>query len=287
MKYTDILDVSVAAGSECTDWVTVLLHDGTSLEMTRNHPVECFSTSEGGRSQGRYIPASEVQAEIDSIVVLKTVLVPVSSVQRTTPDPVPSTSAAPSRDWVNLSVQHPDRHTIFVSHSSEAARGAMAVGTLDFSHGGHRMSVKRSFVAVEDDAGTSEKLSSRRTVSAPDLGLTRDQDLDLEAGFLGDPQDSEVSDSPRRAPMGAFQLLAGLVAGAGGALLSPRGPPAEGPTAAAPSRASSASAGGLASSAGSEKHGGSASTTSASEGKRKGGLRRERQREKLKEKRHG
>merc|ERR1719188_2672894 len=142
MKYTDILDVSLAAGSECTDWVTVLLKDGTSLEMTHNHPVECFSTSDQGHSPGRYIPASELQIETDSIVVLKTVLVPVSGVHRTEPDFAASPGTSPSREWINLNVQHPDRHTVFVSHSCEASRGAMAVGTLDFPHGGHRMFVK-------------------------------------------------------------------------------------------------------------------------------------------------
>ena len=34
--------VNQTTSSECTEWVMVGLHDGTRLEMTSNHPVECF-----------------------------------------------------------------------------------------------------------------------------------------------------------------------------------------------------------------------------------------------------
>jgi len=227
MKYTDVLDVSLAPGSECTDWMTVVLKDGTKLEMTPNHPVECFSTSDHGRTPGRYIPASEVQAEADSIMVLKTVLVPVSSVHHTTLDTAAGTCTSSAREWVNLSIQHPDRHTVFVSRSCEAAQGAMAVGTLDFPHGGHRAFVKRSFVVVEEVAGTSsEQISIRRTVSAPDLELAQDQDL--EAGFLdAPPKSSEVGGGTWHAPLGGVdKLLHALVAGA--SKLFPAEPPAQG-----------------------------------------------------------
>ncbi|CAK0838882.1 unnamed protein product [Prorocentrum cordatum] len=174
LKYTDILDVSVAAGSECTDWVTVRLKDGTRLEMTPNHPVECFSTADRGSSPGRCIPAGAVQADRDAIIVLKTVLVPVSSVHRNAPDPAADEDS--SREWINLMVQHPDRHTVFVADGCDATRGAMAVGTPAFSQGGHHgICVKHSFLQVEEDAATSENVSSRRTVSAPDLELTQNQ----------------------------------------------------------------------------------------------------------------
>ncbi|CAK0908883.1 unnamed protein product, partial [Prorocentrum cordatum] len=280
MKYTDVLDVSLAPGSECTDWMTVVLKDGTKLEMTPNHPVECFSTSDHGRTPGRYIPASEVQAEADSIMVLKTVLVPVSSVHHTTLDTAAGTCTSSAREWVNLSIQHPDRHTVFVSRSCEAAQGAMAVGTLDFPHGGHRAFVKRSFVVVEEVAGTSsEQISIRRTVSAPDLELAQDQDL--EAGFLdAPPKSSEVGGGTWHAPLGGVdKLLHALVAGA--SKLFPAEPLAQGAgqAAAAVARGSwpSAAEGGP-TSAGGAPRGGGDPMGPAHEGKHAGGLRRDRQR---------
>jgi len=305
LKYTDILDVSVAAGSECTDWVTVRLKDGTRLEMTPNHPVECFSTADRGSSPGRCIPAGAVQADRDAIIVLKTVLVPVSSVHRNAPDPAADEDS--SREWINLMVQHPDRHTVFVADGCDATRGAMAVGTPAFSQGGHHgICVKHSFLQVEEDAATSENVSSRRTVSAPDLELTQNQrripstssphDLeDLEAGAQDDPEDMELSDSPARAPLGTLKLLASLV---GEAVLPPRRfgaqeVPAAVTSTASSSHGSTAPVCGSASASGDDPleagalrpRGCAASTASASEGKRSGGLRRERQREKQKEKR--
>jgi hypothetical protein len=156
--------------------VRVQLLDNTELEMTGNHPVKTYpilgNTSDanvavgtGVQGSGRFAQAADLQAGYDSLMVLKTVAVPVRKVEQ-----VPLEDASnEERRWVTITVQGPQRHTIFTATKGNqlAPCQMMAVGgsNLQPLHQG-RPSQKHTFIHfyVADD---SEGVSSRHTASAP------------------------------------------------------------------------------------------------------------------------
>jgi len=113
MRYSKVSGISFAPADYAT-WVKVNLEDGTSLEMTADHPVE-------PNQNGKHVRACDLQPMEDTIMVVKMVAVPVASVE-----PIaPSWSASCA-----LSVQQPSRHTVLVANSKDSS-ATMAVGSAD------------------------------------------------------------------------------------------------------------------------------------------------------------
>jgi len=152
--------------------VRVQLLDNTELLMTGNHPVKAYPTVNDSwdavgaivQGSGRCARAADLEAGHDSLIVLKTAAVPVKKVEQ-----VPLEDASGEhRRWVTVSVQGPQRHTIFTATkgSQLAPCQMMAVGGSNLLplHEEHPPQ-KHTFIHFSVD--DSEKASSRHTVSAP------------------------------------------------------------------------------------------------------------------------
>jgi hypothetical protein len=128
LKYTSVLSIgkTAACNSKDTEWVTVSLEDGTDLQMTADHPVQCTSNevhgssaqSSGLRCQG----ARDLQAGCDEVMVMKLASVPVKSVSLLggRSNGYWANGQANGKDAWKISVQQPDRHMIFVSKGGAA-----------------------------------------------------------------------------------------------------------------------------------------------------------------------
>jgi len=153
--------------------VRVQLQDNTELQMTGNHPVKTYPTGSNSsdavgacvQGSGRCAQAADLQPGYDSLIVLKTTVVPVRKVEQVALEG----ASGVDRRWVTVAVQGPHRHMIFTATkgSQLAPCQMMAVGGSNLVplHEEHP-SQKHTFIHfnVGDD---SEKASSRHTVSAP------------------------------------------------------------------------------------------------------------------------
>jgi hypothetical protein len=170
MKHTALLEVKVVDGP--VEWVTVMLEDGTALEMTCDHLVQPSPTSP---DQGAAMPtgpharpmpvtfAGELQPGIHSLTVLKVVPIPVKSVQR---------RQSSKNMRMALTVQQSERHAIFIG--SPGDRGArispIAVESANANEGGIRIAsqAKNTFLNVVSTRNSDNQI--QRCRSAPELG---------------------------------------------------------------------------------------------------------------------
>lgn len=195
LKYAAISNVSSVEREALTKWVTLVLEDGVTLEVTAEHPVFAWSDEAGPevssglhKEPGRCLRAVDLQAGRDRLMVLKTVAVPVHSVEsgvaRATGDgcaechthegsrhvPCSACGEVPACQ-VELTVQQPERHSIFVARGPGGPACAMAVGSSDLVVGEvlhHRLCrVTHTFLASA--ASSSLAGSQRRTRSAPSV----------------------------------------------------------------------------------------------------------------------
>jgi len=157
VKHVQVVEATVMEEDSPKEYVTVQLADGTFLEMTSDHHVECYRDE--AQEQRKCIPAMNLQEGRDSIMVLNI------QPQEVTKVVLSSRGEDDAhRRWVSLNVQQPQRHLVFVANHRKT-RGrypqTMAVGSADlkptFAH------VKHTFVDVPD----SEQSSGRKTNSAP------------------------------------------------------------------------------------------------------------------------
>jgi len=166
LKYTTVLDVKTKETATLPNWVRVCLTDGTKLEMTSDHPVECYRTSGEAQSSslGECMKAGDLQAGRDSLMVLKTVPVAVAGVQRTSE----LEKASLPNATVALRVQHPDRNTVFIAQGPSSRPQGMAVGSADLTPDTMLpVRVRRTFLEARQETYSMSTYSSRQTVSAP------------------------------------------------------------------------------------------------------------------------
>jgi hypothetical protein len=133
LKYAEVME-AVGRGtegeSEAVDWIAVTLTDGSRLEMTRDHPVFPWSTSvEPGVDDTMMaaVKAGDLKVQSHSLEILKVVPVPVKSIERLPPKVVGG--RGPER--VTISVQQPERHSLFVMPGNEPSHRScgMALGS--------------------------------------------------------------------------------------------------------------------------------------------------------------
>jgi len=223
-KYSDVLNASMSEAVDAAqDWVTVGLSDGTVLDMTMDHPVKCYPiephSAKSSRcplpcDEGVRMKAGDIQAGEYCIMVLKTTPVSVTSVKRGSASAIPKT-------WVNLRVQHPDRHTIFVAQNgSQSPHQSMAVGSADYALArkgvdSSSVFVRRTFVNIAAD--DEDEASSQRAASAPSvLGATFQCRIKPDSEVIPSTGPSEMIPevAPRATSSGSTKFVAAMVAGA-------------------------------------------------------------------------
>jgi len=145
LKYAEILDVKTESGT--AKWVSVVLEDGTSLQMTANHPVQPLTGSHSGAMGA--VRAMDLCPGSDYLMVLKTMPVLVQEVEA---------GEAESEDRVFLTLRQPQRHSLFVA-SPPRGGGAgvptvqtMAVGSADVvpTRSTHAITVKNGFIDLPE-----------------------------------------------------------------------------------------------------------------------------------------
>jgi hypothetical protein len=124
LKHATVLNVVATGG--VVQWATVNLVDGTSIRVTADHP---FLTEGRGKPhsligiQQSAVRASDLKPHHDKVLVMKFVPIDVKS---TTLD---SFEDLKEQTRISIDIQHPDRHSIFVSRSGQSATEyTMAVG---------------------------------------------------------------------------------------------------------------------------------------------------------------
>jgi hypothetical protein len=171
VTYDAVCEISASEHADSREWVTVFLADGTALQMTTDHPIECYSVQEQnvrvGGMKKKYAHAGELQPGRDGVNVLKVSTVPVKDIERHGPGYAPTDDAGP-KQWVNFTLQQPQRHTVFVAQrKGQAVQPMMAVGSTDLSPLAQQqmrdVCVRNTFVDLDSLSG----ISSRRTASAP------------------------------------------------------------------------------------------------------------------------
>jgi len=167
MKYAKVTSKKVQ-DSEVT-WVTLVLADGSSMLMTADHPVHRDSGKESQKKHA--IKAAKLRPGKDSIMVLKMVPIYVEKVL-----PMASKEPETPHTRVTLSVQHEERHSIFVGAPGQ--NPCIAVGSagvdalscrsseLDSVH--EKITVKNTFVHTHEPRA-DEISTLRRSNSAPCL----------------------------------------------------------------------------------------------------------------------
>jgi hypothetical protein len=157
LKYAEILDVRTESGT--TEWVTVLLEDGTSLEMTSNHPVQPLLD----KGIPEAVRATDLRPGSDHLMVFKTMPMLVQEV---------AVSSSESEERVFLTLRQPERHSLFVASSpNHDSTGppviqTIAVGSADARARGYDVKVRQTFINIEDaDTGSGRAL--KRSNSAP------------------------------------------------------------------------------------------------------------------------
>eukprot|EP00931_Biecheleriopsis_adriatica_P016924 TRINITY_DN12322_c0_g2_i1.p1 TRINITY_DN12322_c0_g2~~TRINITY_DN12322_c0_g2_i1.p1 ORF type:complete len:944 (+),score=112.73 TRINITY_DN12322_c0_g2_i1:132-2963(+) len=135
VKHASVLAVEEQASGQAL-WCKISLSDGTSVEVTSDHPLHPVKPCQeqraqgwgpwGGGRPGFATPASNLKAGEDHLLVLKVEPVSVESL----------TSHWSSKPRISLTVQQSERHTIFVAaQSKDGALNALAVESANaYSH---------------------------------------------------------------------------------------------------------------------------------------------------------
>jgi len=167
MKYAKVTSKKVQDSQ--VKWVTIALADGSSMLMTADHPVHRESEKESRKTFA--IKAAKLRPGKDSIMVLKMVPVLVEKVTSM----VSKDSSTPLAR-VALSVQHEDRHSIFVGapgQNPSIAVGSAGVDALSYRSSEldsfrEKMNVKNTF--IHGHAPLAEEIPNfRRSNSDPCL----------------------------------------------------------------------------------------------------------------------
>jgi hypothetical protein len=162
------------SSSNNVEWVAVTLLDGTRLEMTSDHPVfpklAAASAATGkkkvGNSMTAAVTARNLKPGSHSLEILKLVPVPIKEVKD-----LPLVSAGgrgPQR--VTVSVQQPERHSLFVTQGSRELSG-MAVAS-SCAAGVFTPIVKNTFIDLPSDVDHSR---GRASSEPPNFHRTRRQ----------------------------------------------------------------------------------------------------------------
>jgi len=158
IKYANVMDIGPTGESDDRKWVTITLVDGTDMQMTADHPVQCYksSTEYSRKDTQQYSKlARDVTVGADSIMVMRTAAVPVRSIS--------SPQVTPKGQTWKINVQQPDRHTVFVAKSGkQGAANIMALGPSNL----------RATGKTGDD--------TRTVISAPEQRKIEDQNLAIE-----------------------------------------------------------------------------------------------------------
>eukprot|EP00443_Scrippsiella_acuminata_P048913 CAMPEP_0115190312 /NCGR_PEP_ID=MMETSP0270-20121206/11961_1 /TAXON_ID=71861 /ORGANISM="Scrippsiella trochoidea, Strain CCMP3099" /LENGTH=823 /DNA_ID=CAMNT_0002603521 /DNA_START=87 /DNA_END=2558 /DNA_ORIENTATION=+ len=124
LKYSEVVDVA-AHDASFSNWVVVVLDDGTELQMTFDHPLYPEKAEAA-------IKAGELEPFTHSLAVLKVVSVPVREVRAAaraeTLHQHSATAGVLPMQRISLSVQQPERHSIFVA-SGPSTEGGIAVAS--------------------------------------------------------------------------------------------------------------------------------------------------------------
>lgn len=142
LRYAEILDVRTENGN--AKWVDVVLEDGTSLQMTANHPVLPLTGNQS--SSAGAVRAMDLCPGSDYLMVLKTMPVLVQEIL--------SSSDSESEDRVFLTLHQPQRHSLFVASAPSSGTGqpavrTMAVGSADV-HPRYDIPSKNTFVDIPE-----------------------------------------------------------------------------------------------------------------------------------------
>jgi len=179
MKHAGLIDVRMESGPK--EWASVTLHDGTCLDMTVDHFVQLAKAPTAAADptgpttlltrSSIPVRAGELKPGIDSLMVLKAAPVRVMAVER----------RAAERERISLTVQHSERHAIFVAAPGQALGTfqTMAVESANVGATGfHRMVAHRTFLNVEDETSQSELAEARRKPCSapPSLHAARQQE---------------------------------------------------------------------------------------------------------------
>jgi len=155
MKYAEVRDVLVQSGS--AEWVTVVLEDGTHLDMTANHPTQP-SANAGDR---RTVRAGDLRPGDDYIMVLRAMPVLVKEVIHHSAETEDTHEEVSSKDRCFLTLKQPERHALFVAPPPGTMSGVtcistMAVGSADAKprEGQFRLNVRNTFLDVVDPEET-------------------------------------------------------------------------------------------------------------------------------------
>jgi len=138
VKHAEVLNVVAQEGT--VQWATVALVDGTSIRVTADHP---FLTETDGRPrsllavQQKAVCARDLRPHDDKILVMKFVPVGVESIN------IDSSEDLKDQTRVSIEVQHPARHSVFVSPAHQLkSEHAMAVGASNLDNMGGEYSVR-------------------------------------------------------------------------------------------------------------------------------------------------
>jgi len=160
LKHAKVLNVVAQEG--IVQWATVTLVDGTSIRVTADHP---FLTQAYGRqrsltpTQPNAVRAGDLKPHDDKVLVMKLVPVGVQSIS------VDSLQGLEEQTRISIDIQHPDRHSVFVSRADKSTtEHAMAIGASNLDVMGQEYSVRadKTFVSVH-----LQTPALRRTNSSP------------------------------------------------------------------------------------------------------------------------
>eukprot|EP00931_Biecheleriopsis_adriatica_P016926 TRINITY_DN12322_c0_g4_i1.p1 TRINITY_DN12322_c0_g4~~TRINITY_DN12322_c0_g4_i1.p1 ORF type:complete len:588 (+),score=83.90 TRINITY_DN12322_c0_g4_i1:89-1852(+) len=161
VKHASVLAVEEQASGQAL-WCKVSLSDGTSLEVTADHPLHPVKPCEEQRAQGwgpwgRGRPgfatsASNLKAGEDHLLVLKVEPVSVESL----------TSHWSSKPRISLTVQQSERHTIFVAaQSKDCTLNALAVESANAYSHILGPAEQHTFITCAEEGDLSESASNR------------------------------------------------------------------------------------------------------------------------------
>eukprot|EP00927_Polykrikos_kofoidii_P027003 TRINITY_DN23917_c0_g1_i1.p1 TRINITY_DN23917_c0_g1~~TRINITY_DN23917_c0_g1_i1.p1 ORF type:complete len:745 (-),score=110.02 TRINITY_DN23917_c0_g1_i1:154-2364(-) len=116
LKYAAVVEATIRKASEPADWAHVTLIDGTTVQLTADHPVKPVRSAAGQRRPAGPLcdelsvtHARNLRPGVDSLMVLKLVPEQVSTVEL----------VMETRSRVFLTVEQQERHAIFVAGSSD------------------------------------------------------------------------------------------------------------------------------------------------------------------------
>jgi len=160
LKHASITKAQTIAGQ--AEWLTVTLQDNTKLAMTADHPMRPLSAHTDGQMQSleQNVCAQELQPGHHHLLALKVVPVLVTDVR--------SSGSCESR--VSLSVQQPERHTIFVAAADQATGSVQSMAVASCTpFTPIRMCNRRTFIDIIDTEAAHEDPLLQRSSSAPAL----------------------------------------------------------------------------------------------------------------------